>query len=68
MWSFVAVLLGLQLPMVVLTFAPASFWRALDRQRPLLCGFLWGYSHLFGPRIRIGQPKPWDRSYDEGQS
>jgi len=46
------VLVGLQVPQLILTYAPKSFWDELSDRNPHRAALLWGYSHMFGPRWR----------------
>lgn len=67
-WGLVALLVPPQIFGIGLALAPASFWLELDLRRSKTAGFLWGYSHPFGPRLRIGERKPWLRaSSDAGE-
>ncbi len=63
-WSLVAICLAPQIAMIGLQFAPKSFWRGFSRQHRSAALFLWGFSHMFGPRAKPGEPAPWERLRD----
>lgn len=59
LWVLLAIALAHPIVQVGLCFAPKAFWWGLDSRNSKWAAFLWGYSHLFGPRLRVGQVKPW---------
>ncbi|AGT11776.1 hypothetical protein N857_gp072 [Mycobacterium phage Wanda] len=61
LWIAFWVLLALELASIGVSFAPASMWRRIDQRNPNLAGGLWGFSHPCGPRLRVGETKPWYR-------
>ncbi|QGJ93705.1 hypothetical protein SEA_HANNACONDA_64 [Mycobacterium phage Hannaconda] len=61
LWIAFWVLLALELASIGLSSAPASMWRRIDQRNPNLAGGLWGFSHPYGPRMRVGETKPWYR-------
>lgn len=65
-WAFVGLAMAGQILMVGLAFAPMSFWRGIDQTSSKMAAFLWGYSHWLGPRLRVGELKPWYRDQAGG--
>lgn len=61
-WILIAVILPPQFLQIGLMFAPRSFWRNLAAKHRGLAHYLWGFSHLFGPLSRPGEPPAWERS------
>lgn len=59
-WPLVALLLAPQIAMVALNHAPKSFWRGLAAKHPSVAHCLWGFSHMFGPLSKPGEPA-WER-------
>lgn len=62
-WILVALMVPPQILMIMLGIAPKSFWRELAAKHPLTAHGLWGFSHLFGPLSRPGEPA-WERLKD----
>ncbi|ACI12392.1 gp81 [Mycobacterium phage Fruitloop] len=60
-WIVFWVILTIKLFSFALTFAPMSLWRRIDQRNPNLAGGLWGFSHPYGPRLRVGEINPWYR-------
>jgi hypothetical protein len=61
LWCSIGTILALELAAVALCWAPKKVWRWLDERNPHATAWLWGYSHLFGPRLSAGNQKPWLR-------
>lgn len=61
LWVLIGCAISLQVSQVALCWSPSKFWQRIDRKSSGLAVFLWGYSHLFGPRLRVGELKPWWR-------
>jgi hypothetical protein len=60
-WGLVAILMAPQIFMVLLSFAPKQFWRGLAAKNRKAAHYLWGFSHLFGPLSRPGEPPAWEK-------
>ncbi|AGS82364.1 hypothetical protein SEA_YEET_66 [Mycobacterium phage Yeet] len=60
-WIAFWVILTIEVFSFALTFAPKPLWRRIDQRSSNLAASLWGFSHPFGPRLKVGETKPWYR-------
>jgi hypothetical protein len=61
LWGLVAILIIPSFLQIALMWAPKSFWRGLCERNRKAAHFLWGFSHLFGPLSRPGEPPAWEK-------
>jgi hypothetical protein len=60
-WGLVALLGAPFVLQLGLIYAPKQFWRGLAGKNRAAAHLLWGFSHLFGPLSRRGEPPAWER-------
>lgn len=56
-----AVMLPLYILQIGMAFAPNQFWRRIAADHREAAMFLWGFGHPFGPRVKVGDPLPWEK-------
>ena len=59
--GLIAVLIIPSILMFGLGFAPKAFWRGLAEEHRATAHFLWGFSHMFGPISKPGDPPAWEK-------
>lgn len=52
LWSLIALWMIFAVIQLLVQLAPDSFWTNLFERHPNATCFLWGFTHLFGPRLQ----------------